>query len=244
MTISYVGAGVFGSGTTTTVSAYPAGAAGDVILALTGNKPFDSTPTTTAGYTQLTTIATGTTAVSDGGGSTRATAFSRDVTTTAAGSDTFDVVAGNPGMSQGVRFAKTLATWDVSALSLVDTDATATAVSATGTATSGQITSGDWIVVSAIINDNTPNHTTQTVTVAGCTVGTVTWLTKSAATAGFDGGQYVGYASITAGSSTGTVTYAGTSSVSGGSATAVSVVRLREVAGATPTRFRTIGKRR
>lgn len=228
MTISYVGAGVFGSGTTSAVSAYPSGGASDLILALIGNKPYTSTPTN-ADHTQVNTVTSGSVANTNGGGSVRATAFTRNVTTTAAGTtDSFAVTSGSPTTAQGLRFATTLGSWLVDAVGLSDTDETGTTVSATGTASSGQIASGDWVVVHAVIKDEAPNHTSQTLTVAGCTVGTITWLSKGTTTSGNDGGVYVGYAQITAGSSTGTCTYAATSSVSGAASTAVNLVRIRE----------------
>lgn len=91
------------------------------------------------------------------------------------------------------------------------------------------IKSGDIVVISATICDDAPTHTSQSLSIPGCTVGTVTWLSKISTTSGSDGGMYIGYASITAGTATGIATYTATSSVSGKSGTAVSLSVIRAI---------------
>lgn len=233
MAISFVNNGTFGSGTTSCLSNYPAGAASDVILTLIGNKPFSSTPSV-SGYTSLGTITSGSVANAVSSGSVRATAGQRNTVTTAAGSDTVSVTSGSPTMAIGLRFATSIsgAAWSVSGIGLADTDETLLTVSATGTFATDQLRSGDVLVISVVLKDDAITHSTQLITIAGITHGAITWLAQQTTTSGNDGSMYIGYCAITAGSSTGSATYSATSSVTGASAAAVNLVRLREI---TPT---------
>lgn len=230
MTISYVGAGAVGVGTGTVVSAAPSGAATDLVLAFLGNKPFSIAPTQAA-YTTLNFVTSGSVANAVSSGSVRATAFQRTTIPTSAVSDTFGSGSSSPAIAQGLRFSLSAGnTWVLNAFGLADTTETGTVVSATASLAASDIKAGDWVVLHVVINDDAPNHTGQTLTIPGCTVGAITWLTKASTTTGNDGAQYVGYAQVTAGSSTAsTATYAATSSVSGNSGTAVNLVRIREV---------------
>lgn len=232
MTIAFVNSGTFANGTTTVASAYGAGSATDVIIHCIGNKPFGSTPTN-ANNTQLTTITSGSVANAVSSGSVRATAFQRNSSPTGASSDSFAVTSGSPAMGQALRFSTSLGgTWSVSSVSVADTTETGTAVSAlANSATAGQFAAGDWIVISVVLKDDAITHSSQSVQIELCTLGSITWIGPSTTTTGNDGAMYTGYAQITAGSSpaSGEVQYQATSSVSGASATAVNVVRLREV---------------
>jgi hypothetical protein len=79
------------------------------------------------------------------------------------------------------------------------------------------------------MKDDAITHTSQSFSVPGCTLGTITWDAVFQSSSGNDAGLYTARVQVTAGSATGGPSYTATSSVSGASATAVSVARLREV---------------
>ncbi len=242
MAISYVGAGAFGTGTSSATVATPAGSLTDIVLSLVGNKPYTSSPTI-SGFTEQITQQSGAVANGNGVGSVRATCLRQTTPTTGTGSHTVNVTSGSPTMGIALRFASSIGgTWSVFSTAVSDGDETGTTVNALTANTShgnppaGSFRSGDWIVLAVVIKDDVPTHTSQTFTVPGCTVGTITWLAKQSTTTGNDGTMYLGYAEITAGTSTESgLTYSATSSVSGASATAVTVTRLREALVHTPT---------
>lgn len=236
MSVSLVGVGAFNAATTTALAAAPAGDASDTIIAFLGNKPYTSNPTD-ADYTSLGTITSGLVANGNGTGSVRCTAFQRTVPTSSATSDSFANTGGSPTMARAARFARTGEAWEVAYVGLNDTNETGTAVSASATLGAfGQFTVGDMVAIAAVIKDDVPNHTSQALTIPGCTLGAITWDAKGTTTSGNDGAMYTGYAEVVAGSSTagGTITYTATSSVSGAAATAVSVVRLRSKSAGAP----------
>jgi hypothetical protein len=233
--ISYVGAGTFDSGTTSCLCNFLSGAATDLILALLGNKPYSSSPTV-SGYTGLGGVTSGSVANGNGTGSTRATAGVRQTVPTSAGSDTVSVTSGSPTMAIGLRFALGAgASWDVQGFGLTDTDETLVTVTASATIASNAIQNNDWLVISVVLKDDAITHSTQLLTIAGVTHGSITWLAKQSTTSGNDGAMYIGYCQVTGGASNGgTGTYSATSNTSGASAAAVNLIRLREVT-STPT---------
>lgn len=231
MAISYIGAGALVAQTTdNATAAYPAGLVGDIALGLFTTKPATISGTaytdTFLGYATSGTVAAG-----NDQGSVRAAALCRITTATSSGSIPITYAGNNVTGGQGLRFRSSIsgAIWSPDQFSLEDQVETGTTVSASGTISAGGVASGDTIVIHVALKSDAINHTAQSITVAGATIGTITWLSKSLSTAGGDMAMYLGYATVTAGSSTGTATYTATSSVSGGSATAVNLVRLREV---------------
>jgi hypothetical protein len=89
------------------------------------------------------------------------------------------------------------------------------------------IKQGDAVVVSATIGDDAPTHTSQSLTIPGCTLSAMTWLTKVSTTSGGDGAMYIGYCTVDSGAATGLPVYAATISVSGKAETACQVVGIR-----------------
>lgn len=132
-------------------------------------------------------------------------------------------------MGRGLRFGFTSGLFSAIGTTLTDTDETVATVSATGSVAAGDIAAGDTLALAVVIKSDLITHTSQSVTVAGCTLSAVTWEPVSTTTQGNDAEMYSGTCTVTAGSSTGTVTYSASSGVGAG-ATAVSVVRLRESA--------------
>lgn len=234
MTISYVGAGTFDSGTTSCACNFLSGAASDLILALIGNKPYSSSPTV-SGYTGLGGVTSGSVANGNGTGSTRATVGVRQTVPTSSGSDTVSVTSGSPTMAIGLRFACAAgAAFSLQGFGLADTDETLVTVSASATIASNAIQLNDWLVISVVLKDDAITHSTQLLTISGVTHGSITWLAKQSTTSGNDGAMYIGYCQVTGGASNGgTGTYSATSNTSGASAAAVNLIRLREVT-ATP----------
>jgi hypothetical protein len=234
MAVTFQSWAAFASGTTTAAVTYPTPIdEDDLILSIVGNKPFGSTPT----HAQMApNIATGTSgSVANTGadvGSVRATAFPRYALGNEDGASAGNIstTSGSPTMGRLCRLTKAANTWwRVNATTLSDTSETGTGVSATGTAIDN-VTAGDVLVFGVAIKGDSINHTSQSVTVPGATLGSITWETKNTTTSGNDGGMYFGRCSVSSGTSNGSdFTYAATSSVSGASSTAVVVVRVREV---------------
>lgn len=214
-------------GTTSALPDYTgAVAAGDLVLLFVCNKPFGSTVTTPANFTAQGTITSGSVAGANGTGSVRSSAYSREAAGALSGTFTVSVTSGSPTLARTITFNKGgTESWDVRAVTGADTDETGTSITATATA-DPRLGVGDYIVVHVAIKDEAPNHTSQVVTVPGCTLGAVTWA-KGTTTAGNDAGHYIGYAQVTAGTSEGFPTYTATSSVSGASSVAVHFVRVR-----------------
>lgn len=239
MTISYKGSGIFSSSAASGNNiSIPGGAsysADDLALIFVGHKPYTSTVSLGALYTELSTATSGIVANGNGSGSTRTTSFERVMPNSSSTTAVYTLTSPSPVMGQALRFGIDPGnSWNTYACKLTDGDDTGTAVSGyTGNAgaapPNGSFVSGDWIAIAVTIKDDAPNHTSQSLSIAGCTVGTITWLAKNSTTSGNDGAMYLGYAQITDGSSTGHVTYTATSSVSGASTVSGNVVRLREV---------------
>lgn len=238
MAISYVGVGaLFNSTNAGGQVDSVVGSVGDLLLSLAGGKPYTTTITSTnIQVVVLPKSTSGTVANGNGTGSVYSVALYRVATSTAnTGHNVTNDGSASPFMALTARFAKSIpgAQWSIAGFTLADTDETGTTVSATGAVQAGAIKSGDWVVVSAVLKDDAYNHEQgagRSVSIPGCTVGAITWLPLQTTSTGNDGAMYLGYAQITAGTSTaGDATYAATSSVSGAAATAVSLVRLREV---------------
>lgn len=233
MTISQVGTiAAQGTGTTTAAAAYNAGLAKDEICAFVVEKPFSAVDPSSGAYSVLATITDGSVASGDGVGSVKLTAMRRNPPAPTTGStNTITVGGGDTAQARTVRVTTDQAAFtNVNAYGLADTDTSGTAVSATGTIPAGAIAAGDYLVVAAAYGDDAPNHSAQTLTVAGCTLSLVTAWTKAQTTTGNDLASYIATYSVTAGSSTGAATYAATSNVSGAASSAVQVVRYRDTA--------------
>lgn len=78
----------------------------------------------------------------------------------------------------------------------------------------------------SVPNDNTGMHTSPSVSVPGCTLGTVTWGSVVTAT-NTDCGLFYGYGLVDSGTATGAATYTATCAESGRSNCAVTLTRLR-----------------
>jgi hypothetical protein len=140
-----------------------------------------------------------------------------------------DVTGGDVSAAQILGFRSGTTSFSVAASGFADTDETGTSVSATAESDPG-FTTGDMVVVAVTMKDDALTHTSQALSVPGCTLGTITWLTRYTTTAGTDIAQQVGYATVTAGTSTGAATYTATSNTVGSAAVSGTIVRLREAA--------------
>lgn len=233
MAVSLRGAGTSSSGTTSATPDWVAGAVGDPIVALIGHKPYSSSadPADVA-FSQVIAATSGTVANGNGVGSTRATGLVKTADSAGTGSATFNVTSGSPVLGKTFRFATDTGAYSTSGLALQDTNNAVTTVSATGTATAGQFAAGDMVAICVALSDDAITNTSQSLSIPGCTVGTITWLSL-ATTTGNDANVYWGTCSITAGSSTAsTVTYSASSGIGVSSAAAV-LVRIREAAATT-----------
>lgn len=230
MSLTDRGSGSAVSGTTNCTPAWVTGNPADLILILSVRKPFGSASTVPAGFTALAAATSGSVASSASDGSVKTDAFYGTTRDPATGSQNITSAGGaNVILAKAVRLGATTGQFSVLGIALADTSETLVTVSATGTGAAGDFAAGDKIVLNVGIKDDTPNHTTQTLTIPGCTLTLDSWDTKTGVTTGDDAGQYVGHFTVATGPSTaGTITYAATSSVSGAAATAVNLVRIRE----------------
>lgn len=232
MAVAYVNNGAFASGIASAAVPQPASpAAGNIYIAHAGGKPFGSVPTST--YARLGSGTSGSVANGNGTGSVIASAWRHDVMGSESGNITFSIASGSPTMGRMQQFSKSSSmAWGVASTYLADTSETGTGVDTSGSGSDVGFTTGDFISIGVFIKDDVPTHTSQSFTIPGCTLSSVTWETVSTTTSGNDGAFYLGRCSVSSGTSSGPPRYQATSSVSGASSVAVSVVRLREV---TPT---------
>lgn len=230
MAITLRGIGSPSPGSTTCVTDWVAGAVGDAIIALLGNKPFGSTPVGPDGtWSQLSTGTSGSVASAASTGSVRATCLLKTATAAGTGTATHTDTGANVTNGKAARYGFDSGLFTAVGVTLADTDESLVTVSATGTVAAGSIAAGDAISIAVVIKDDAPVHTSQSLTVAGCTLSAISWQSKTTTLTGDDLGMYIGTCTVTAGSSTGSVTYGATSGTAGASATAVSVVRVREI---------------
>lgn len=231
MTVAYVNNAAAASGTTTAAVTQPASpVSGNIYIAHIGCKPFGSVPTPPANYQQMCNAAAGAVANGLDTGSVRATAFQHRVTGSESGTVTFSVTSGSPTIGKMQQYSKDSAkVWDLVSCVLADTTETGTAVSATPAGSLiMDVKAGDMLSIAVIIKSDTVTHTSQALAITGCTLGAITWDTVDVTTSGNQAALYVGRCNVTAGAATNVPTYTATSSLSGASACAVSVVRLRE----------------
>jgi hypothetical protein len=238
VTISFVAIGAISATADTatpfTSTSYPlpTGAAADDLLTVAiGSKPFGSTPGVPGGWTQQASVANGSTAVVTDGGSVRAGAYTRTmVGGDVAPSFTWSVQY-NPqyGVMLGLR--KTNAgSWTVGQTTGTDTNTASTAFSAAGGATLAW-TAGDWAVAVVVTPTDAGTFTSPSLTIPGCTVGTLTQRVTTPGTAqGADLSLYIYTAEITAGTASGVPTFAatGTSGATGSAQGAVVFLRAAE----------------
>lgn len=186
--------------------------AGDLLLAFYGGKPFNTVPSDPSTYTPLSGIANGTTANGAGSGSVYAKAWYKQALSTAEANPTSTMAAQySPAMAAMIGLTKDGDTWTVQSTTGIDAASAGTSYSVTGAATL-PYTTGDWIIASAVHNDDSSSNSSPAITIPGCTVGTVTQrLTGTLTTAtGNDGRMYVYTAPITAGTATGAPTLTAT----------------------------------
>lgn len=244
MTLSYVNGGaVVWTTASNPVVGYPAGAATDAIVGFAAGKP-PAFAATHASWTLLGECVSGTAGAAVDDGPTRNSGFLRTSSPTAAASDTWAVTGSpSPALLRTLRFARSTGVgWLSSYTGLIDADETGTAVVATAPVTAGQYAAGDMVAITVVTKSDAIIHTAQALTIPGVTLDTVTWFARYLTTTGADGSAYSGYALVLSGTSTaGDATYAATSSVSGGAATTVSLVRLREDPGTASETHTTTG---
>ncbi len=194
-----------------------------------GSKPFDNAPTVdNADWTSRATGTSGSVATGTDTGSVRTTMFTQIGNLNGGASDIATVTSGTVCMGRAWTFAKTAPRWDTPlGTTLTDTDESGTTVSAT--ASQIDIQAGDFLVMGVSLKGDSFSHSSQSLAVTGCTLGTQTWSSAFSTTNGGGMRFYVGICAVTAGAATGGSTYTATSSLSGASATAVGLVRLREL---------------
>lgn len=205
--------------------------ADDLLVLFAGGKPYDTgVPGVPSGYTDLGSGANGTTAVGAAG---TGSVFSCARCKVHSGTEYTPSATMSGATNPVLRFAIALycddpATWDVDSCHGSDATETGTAYSATGDATL-DFQTGDWVVASFYSNDDQGGASGLTVTIPGCTLGTVSTLTSNATSSGQDGRGYIIAAEITAGTASGAPVVSCTTSTgeSGGQST---ILRVRATA--------------
>lgn len=208
MPVSFLATGITASSDTYTpfanlAYALPTGhTTGDLLIACYGGKPYDTTPSTPADYTERAGGANGTTGMGAGSGSVYAVAFTK----THDGSESNPASTFSAQYSPGIRAMLAIrsagSTWTVTSCKGSDATATSTTFSATGDADLGYA-AGDIVVVLLAHNDDSSSDSSFAITIAGCTVADVTQrLTGTLTTStGNDGRMYVLTARIVSGTS-------------------------------------------
>lgn len=234
--ITLGGFGTAASGTTSAAPSYPGSeAANNLVLCHVASKPYADPPT----FVELNPIGfarSGTVASGSGTGSVNSSVGARIAEGAIGGAETIVLDHGTVGdpilavMSRWIIAAGKQWSYMVSAG--VDTDETGTSVSATGGVFSVQ--PDDVIVVGVAIKDDGVTHTSQSVTMSGVTLSSMTWQGQYTTATANQASLYVGYCRVQSGTATGTPVYAATSSVSGASAVAVTFMRLRSQDPALP----------
>lgn len=217
--------------------------AGDLMMLVCGGKPYSTNysitdPGGSYSWTLLDRSQSGTTA--DGNGTGSVWIDARYTISAGGGSgpevNTITVQPDDqytPFMRAGLRFTKTNNAWDLAATNGADGDPSGTGVTAVMAANPG-ITANDMVVVClSFPDDNVSVITSPSLSIPGCTVGTLTQQLSSVGTsAGRDGAMFVYTATITSGTASGVATFTGTVAGSD-SECAIVLVRLRETAGVT-----------
>lgn len=224
------------SGTTALSSNHTAGAVGDRVVHFVMAKPYNSVITEdTANCTLLGSSTSGSVANSAADtGSVRMELWTKILADTLTIEDNFQQPAstGQVIMARNYHHQPSTGLSSIAHCLLTDTDETGTSVSASGSIGAGDIVAGDTVLVTVALNGDSLTHSSQAFAIAGCTLSAITW-TKSQTISGNDAGYYTAECTVTAGSSSGAVSYTATASVSGRSATVVGVVRVRAEAGAS-----------
>lgn len=240
MTIAVVAVSGLTAGTTTAAAwpALPTGsAAGHALLAAFACKPYTadvSSGSFLTDYTLVGNTTNGTVANGVDVGSVRCHVRYREMQTGDVAPSGTVSAAPSPRMTGMLALSRGGTSWDVAGTTGGDTDATGTSVSITGAADPG-VASGDHVVVYvAMPSDGGNPPSVATITVPGCTVGTVTRQGATRITTSGNDGSLVAYeAPITAGTSTGAPSISFTAGTSGFSSAAAVFVRLREVSTTT-----------
>lgn len=234
MTISWVAiggdSGTSGAGSGSFSPTMPSGVVdGDLLCVAVNSKPYDTTHSISSpsGFTEQATVTNGTTAQGVDTGSVRETVFTK----TRTSSDTAVTVAYS-AIYQGSQplvfaLAKTSGNaWNISATT--GSDATSGSVDVSG-ATNLNWATGDWIVVTIACPTDVV-HTSPSLSLPGCTLGTLTQrVADPNTTSGNDGSHFVYTAEITAGSSSGVPNFTASGSTNTGTVSAV-FLRVSEAA--------------
>lgn len=220
------------TGTTSIAPTIPSGTTtGDIMVLWVHCKPHDATFSDPSGWTLLDSGASGTTANGNGTGSVKSGCWYREWQSGDA-APTVNITTGNTAVGVIYSFSKTAATWttppDVGKGGDQTNDATP-AITYTGLA-SGDITSDDLLTYTTGVCDDASAHSAATLTATSATIGAVTRRTPDGTnTSGLDCSGWGGYAAVTAGTSTATLTGAFTVATAEPAFMSIAV-RLREIA--------------
>lgn len=185
----------------------------DLLIAFYGGKPYNTVPSTPTDYTAQSGGANGSTAMGAGSGSVYAVAFTKVHDGSESNPTSTFAAQYSPGIRAMIALDSDVSGsgWSVESTNGSDSTATGTTFSATGASTIS-LTTGDWIVVLLVHNDDSSSDSAFAITVPGCTLGSVTQqLTGTLTTAtGNDGRMYVLTAPIDSGTASGAPTVTAT----------------------------------
>ena len=233
-TSAFVGAYGYSAGSTYTPT-IPAGQqAGDLMFLFSGNKTTATYPTV-SGWTQLMTQTNGSVASGAGTGSVRQTVFYR-VHTGGTQPEPYQYWNGmrRPNVSGFLSLRSDVTDeFTIDYTHGADTNASNTSVSATGGAQLDYST-GDYLAVFVMAKDEgsagVDQHSSKSVTIPGCTLGTLTTNLFIATSIDYDAYAAVLTAPINSGSATGVPTYTATAAGTSTSDPQVVFLRIAEPA--------------
>lgn len=222
-----IGTGV--TGATTLNVPYPAHATGQLLIAGFCGKPFNSQPTAVGPFTDVAAgVASGATTVASAG-SVYVDVWKYIAVDNSKVGANESVTLGSTDSHLGrmVSFQKAAGTWDTVSNNATDVSGdTAVSCSFSGF-TGGVIAAGDFLHILVGVPDDTATHTSQALSVPGCTLGAIDWGAKTQTSTGNDTGMYVGVVEVLSGSCSGSPVY--TATLSTALETAVILTRVRAI---------------
>lgn len=215
-------AGAQVAGSTSVALPYPAHDVGDLLIMFIGNKHTAATPTTPSGWTLIANSYTGS-AGTDGidTGSTRVSAYYRQVTSQLTGTQSVTITSGNVTVGQIISVHKDdVATWVTDVDGGGDSTAgTSWSVTGSGLDLSGAF-GGDIVLVGSSINTDAYTYSAHALSATGITFGDVTQTAEFRTATGNDMTLEVATGRVSAGSGSNAPTHTKTASGSTASAPA------------------------
>ena len=217
--IAFVNKGTGSGGTTTITPSFPAVTSGNILLLVVTNKYPTNAPTTPSGWTLITNAQKSGGSGSSGAdtGQVYCSVYYKISDGTETKTQSVSIPIGNSAMGIILQYSiDATSTWDTPHCRSASQNTGGTASWSATSATDPNILVDDLIVCCSGINTDLYTYSAEAMSCSGCTFGTVNERVDNVVTNGDDVGTVVADAFVTAGASTGTITFTMTAS---GSAT-------------------------